>query len=46
MILRKPQKQRTGGLSEGFFEKYCNGKGLDIGYGGDLSYTKCSGMGL
>lgn len=29
-------KARQRRLREGFFEKYCGGKGLDIGYGGDL----------
>jgi SAM-dependent methyltransferase len=28
---------------EGFFESYCNGKGLDIGYGGDLLAENCQG---
>jgi len=29
-------KARARRLREGFFEKYCSGRGLDIGYGGDL----------
>lgn len=28
-------KARGRRLREGFFEKYCRGKGLDVGYGGD-----------
>ena len=28
---------------EGFFEKYCSGEGLDIGYGADLIVPDCSG---
>jgi SAM-dependent methyltransferase len=28
---------------EGFFEKYCGGNGLDIGYGGDLLSATCIG---
>jgi len=37
---RKPSEGETSKaakrrLREGFFEKYCTGKGLDIGYGGD-----------
>lgn len=28
---------------EGFFEKYCRGEGLDIGYGSDLIVPGCSG---
>jgi len=34
-------KQRR--LKEGFFEKYCNGDGLDIGWGGDLLSANCRG---
>lgn len=30
-------------MREGFFEKYCKGKGLDIGYGGDLLVPNCTG---
>lgn len=29
---------------EGFFEKYCNGKGLDIGFGGDLVKKDATGF--
>jgi len=29
-------KAKSRRLREGFFEKYCKGKGLDIGFGGDL----------
>lgn len=28
---------------EGFFEKYCQGEGIDIGYGADLIVPGCSG---
>jgi SAM-dependent methyltransferase len=28
-------------LREGFFEKYCRGRGIDIGYGGDLLAKNC-----
>ena len=31
---------------EGFFEKYCVGEGLDIGYGADLIVPGCSGWDL
>lgn len=31
---------------EGFFEKYCTGEGLDIGYGADLIVPNCSGWDL
>jgi SAM-dependent methyltransferase len=30
-------------LREGFFEKFCAGRGLDIGYGGDLLCENCVG---
>lgn len=30
-------------VQEGFFEKFCCGKGLDIGYGGDLLCSNCRG---
>jgi SAM-dependent methyltransferase len=30
-------------IREGFFEKYCKGKGLDIGYGGDLLVPDADG---
>ena len=28
---------------EGFFDKYCKGEGLDVGYGGDIIIPGCSG---
>jgi|GEM_PF-5118744 len=31
---------------EGLFEKYCNGNGLDIGYGGDILCDNCQGFDL
>ena len=34
-------KQRR--IAEGFFEKYCQGKGIDIGYGHDLLCDNCIG---
>jgi SAM-dependent methyltransferase len=37
-------KARPRRLSEGFFEKYCRGRGLDIGYGGDLLAENCRGF--
>ena len=30
-------------VREGFFEKYCKGEGLDVGYGGDIIMPGCSG---
>jgi len=34
----RPRRER-----EGFFAAYCNGKGLDVGYGGDLLTSSCTG---
>lgn len=34
----EPRRKR-----EGFFEKFCRGKGIDIGYGGDLLAANCQG---
>jgi len=36
-------KARGRRIREGFFEKYCRDKGLDIGYGGDLLTDNCRG---
>jgi len=36
-------KARDRRTRETFFEKYCNGKGLDIGFGGDLLTVDCEG---
>lgn len=36
----KAKERRIG---EGFFERYCQGSGLDIGYGGDLLAPNCKG---
>ena len=36
-------RARERRLREGFFDKYCQGKGLDIGYGGDLLASNCIG---
>jgi SAM-dependent methyltransferase len=33
-------------VREGFFEKYCKGDGLDIGYGADIIVPECSGWDL
>ena len=30
-------------VREGFFEKYCKGEGLDVGYGGDVITADCAG---
>ncbi|MCR5755557.1 MAG: class I SAM-dependent methyltransferase, partial [Acetatifactor sp.] len=36
-------KSRERRCKEGFFEKYCRGEGIDIGWGGDLLTPNCSG---
>lgn len=36
-------KARSRRIREGFFTKYCDGNGLDIGYGGDLLSENCRG---
>jgi SAM-dependent methyltransferase len=36
-------KARGRRLKESFFERYCSGKGLDIGFGGDLLADNCTG---
>jgi SAM-dependent methyltransferase len=36
-------KAKPRRIREGFFEKYCNGSGLDIGFGGDLLTGNCKG---
>ena len=37
-------KARRRREKEGFFPKYCKGRGLDIGYGGDLLCNNCDGF--
>ena len=34
-VYGETSKAKNRRVKEGFFEKYCNGRGLDIGYGGD-----------
>lgn len=36
-------KARARRLKEGLFDKFCKGKGLDVGYGGDLVVENCQG---
>ncbi len=36
-------KAKLRRMKENFFTKYCKGKGLDIGYGGDILTTNCRG---
>jgi SAM-dependent methyltransferase len=48
-IYRRPvrpaetSKAKDRRIREGFFERYCRGDGLDIGYGGDLLCSNCRG---
>lgn len=39
-------KAKSRRIREKFFEKFCHGKGLDIGYGGDLLAENCQGLDL
>ncbi len=51
-ILGRPKKilestkARPRRIREGFFQQYCVGQGLDIGYGGDLLTKNCRGWDL
>lgn len=36
-------KARHRRIGEGFFDQYCRGRGLDIGFGGDLLTADCEG---
>jgi len=36
-------KAKPRRIREGFFEAYCRGRGLDVGYGGDLLQNNCLG---
>jgi SAM-dependent methyltransferase len=42
-LLGETSKAKPRRLKEGFFEKYCRGKGLDIGCGIDLLSLNCHG---
>jgi SAM-dependent methyltransferase len=41
--ISETSKAKPRRIREMFFEKYCNGAGLDIGYGGDLLIPNCKG---
>ncbi len=41
--IAETSKAKNRRLNERFFEKYCNGKGLDIGFGGDLILPDAQG---
>jgi SAM-dependent methyltransferase len=40
---RETEKARPRREREGFFQAYCQGRGLDVGYGGDLLAPNCEG---
>jgi SAM-dependent methyltransferase len=40
-VERETTKAKARRQREGFFESFCQGKGLDIGYGGDLITASC-----
>lgn len=40
-VVRETSKARERREREGFFAAYCTGRGLDIGYGGDLLAPNC-----
>jgi SAM-dependent methyltransferase len=41
--LAETAKAYSRRMREGFFESFCNGNGLDVGYGGDLLADNCQG---
>ena len=42
-VALETSKARDRRIRQGFFEKYCRGRGLDICYGGDLLSPNCRG---
>jgi SAM-dependent methyltransferase len=42
-MVKETSKAKARRVAEGFFEKYFTGKGLDVGYGGDLVVPNCRG---
>ncbi len=45
-LLTETKKAHARRVREGFFEKYCKGEGLDIGYGVETVVPECSGWDL
>jgi len=43
VVHAETSKAKTRRIKEGFFEKYTQGRGLDIGYGGDLISSNAAG---
>lgn len=43
IVSAETSKAHARRIREGFFEKYCTGKGLDIGFGGDLILPDAKG---
>ncbi len=42
-LIGETRKARPRRVREGFFDKYCRGEGIDIGFGGDLLSENCQG---
>lgn len=42
-MAKETAKAKTRRIAEGFFDKYFQGEGIDIGYGGDLVVPNCRG---
>ncbi|MBU1740254.1 MAG: winged helix-turn-helix domain-containing protein, partial [Proteobacteria bacterium] len=42
-LIGETRKARPRRVREGFFEKFCSGQGIDIGFGGDLLADNCRG---
>ena len=44
VLEKETTKARHRRMKQNFFELYCNGNGLDIGYGGDALTKSCEGF--
>jgi len=42
-MAKETSKARARRIAEGFFDRYFKGRGLDVGYGGDLVVPNCRG---
>jgi SAM-dependent methyltransferase len=42
-LIGETRKARPRRVRQGFFQKFCNGQGIDIGFGGDLLADNCQG---
>jgi len=43
VMVKETSKAKLRRVRQGFFDSYCTGKGLDVGYGGDLVAPNCRG---